>query len=58
MVDARKRITIHEAPPILGIQLKRFEFGKFGSKINRQVKYGETLDLSQHMSKKEVFKNS
>ncbi|KAJ3093178.1 Ubiquitin carboxyl-terminal hydrolase 36 [Quaeritorhiza haematococci] len=52
LVDAKKRITIHRAPPILTIQLKRFDFTRsmFGGKINKVVKFGETLDMTSYMS--------
>ncbi len=49
-VRAKKRITIHEAPNVLTIQLKRFEFGGRGSKISRRVEFDFELDLSPFMS--------
>ncbi len=49
-VRAKKRITIEEAPNVLTIQLKRFEFGGRGSKISKRVEFGMELDLAPFMS--------
>jgi ubiquitin carboxyl-terminal hydrolase 36/42 len=49
-VRAHKQITVHDAPNVLTIQFKRFEFGSFGSKISRRVEFGLTLDLAPYMS--------
>ncbi|KAG8381969.1 hypothetical protein BUALT_Bualt05G0027800 [Buddleja alternifolia] len=48
-VKAWKRLTIHRAPNILTIALKRFQSGRFG-KLNKRVTFPETLDLSPYMS--------
>ena len=37
-VRAVKQITIHEAPNVLTVHLKRFEFGGFGSKLSKKVR--------------------
>lgn len=49
-VRAVKRITIEEAPRVLIVQLKRFEFSLSGRKISRPVDFDEALDLSPFMS--------
>jgi hypothetical protein len=51
-VRAIKRMTVEEAPNVLVIQLKRFEFSLSGRKISKPVEFGETLDLTPYMSKK------
>ncbi|KAJ9184134.1 hypothetical protein P3X46_007905 [Hevea brasiliensis] len=48
-VKAWKRLTIHRAPNILTIALKRFQSGRFG-KLNKRVTFPETLDLSPYTS--------
>ncbi|KAG6555189.1 hypothetical protein Mapa_003228 [Marchantia paleacea] len=50
-VKARKRLTLHEAPNILTIALKRFQTGKFG-KLNKRVTFPEVLDMLPYMSEK------
>ncbi|XP_074276555.1 ubiquitin carboxyl-terminal hydrolase 18-like [Silene latifolia] len=50
-VIAHKRLTIHQAPNILTVTLKRFEGGNFG-KINKKVTFSESLDLCPFMSEK------
>ncbi|KAF8400412.1 hypothetical protein HHK36_013710 [Tetracentron sinense] len=47
-VKAWKRLTIHRAPNILTIALKRFQSGRFG-KLNKRVTFPETLDLGPYM---------
>ena len=49
-VAATKRFAIHRAPNVLTLQLKRFEYGARGGKIDRQVKFSPTLDLAPFMS--------
>lgn len=49
LVDAKKQMTIYDAPNILSIQLKRFTFT--GQKINRHVRFEPTLSLNPFMSK-------
>jgi ubiquitin C-terminal hydrolase len=46
-VDATKWFTVHEAPMVLTIHLKRFTLS--GQKINRQIHYPESLILSKSM---------
>eukprot|EP00249_Psilotum_nudum_P008207 c21118_g1_i1 orf=82-2181(+) len=50
-VEAKKCLTVHEAPNILTIALKRFQGGKFG-KLNKHVSFTEVLDMSPYMSEK------
>lgn len=50
-VKALKRLTVHQAPNILTIALKRFQTGRFG-KLNKRVTFPETLDLSPYVSGK------
>ncbi|KAJ0984241.1 hypothetical protein J5N97_002597 [Dioscorea zingiberensis] len=49
-VKARKQITVHQAPNILTIALKRFESGRFG-KLNKRVTFPENLDLTPYTSR-------
>ncbi|KAK4782840.1 hypothetical protein SAY86_007214 [Trapa natans] len=48
-VKAWKRLTVHRAPNILTIALKRFQSGRFG-KINKKVNFSDTLNLGPYMS--------
>ncbi|KAH9315522.1 hypothetical protein KI387_024149 [Taxus chinensis] len=48
-VKAKKQLTVHEAPNILTIALKRFQSGKFG-KLNKRVIFPETLNMTPYMS--------
>ncbi|XP_021864530.1 ubiquitin carboxyl-terminal hydrolase 18 isoform X2 [Spinacia oleracea] len=48
-VRAWKCLTIHQAPNVLTIALKRFQTGRFG-KINKKIMFPENLDLSTYMS--------
>ncbi|KAJ3533085.1 hypothetical protein NMY22_g7477 [Coprinellus aureogranulatus] len=47
-VTAEKRFTIHEAPIVLTVHLKRFS--PLGRKIGHQVEYDERLNLQPYMS--------
>lgn len=47
-VNAEKRFTIHEAPIVLTVHLKRFS--PLGRKIPHQVEYDEKLSLAPYMS--------
>ncbi|XP_074707146.1 ubiquitin carboxyl-terminal hydrolase 17-like protein 6 [Strix uralensis] len=49
MVTASKRFTVHRAPKVLTVCLKRFEFFT-SSKISKVVEYPEHLDLHPYMS--------
>lgn len=49
-VRAVKQITVEDAPNVLTIHLKRFEYGVFGSKISKRIEFGLTLDLAPYMS--------
>ncbi|KAK8681689.1 hypothetical protein V6N13_054091 [Hibiscus sabdariffa] len=46
---AKKKLTILEAPNVLTIALKRFQFGKFG-KLNKAIRFPEILNLAPYMS--------
>ncbi|KAK3824548.1 MAG: hypothetical protein J3Q66DRAFT_278155 [Benniella sp.] len=48
LVDARKQMTIYDAPKILCIHLKRFTFT--GQKINRHIAFETKLELGSFMS--------
>ncbi|KAG8075095.1 hypothetical protein GUJ93_ZPchr0006g41480 [Zizania palustris] len=48
-VKAQKRLTVHQAPNILTITLKRFQSGRFG-KLNKRVTFPMNLDLTPYMS--------
>jgi ubiquitin carboxyl-terminal hydrolase 36/42 len=51
-VRAAKRLSVHRAPPVLTIHLKRFQFVQMfgGAKINKPIAFPETLDMSPYMS--------
>ncbi|KAF9921188.1 hypothetical protein FBU30_008813 [Linnemannia zychae] len=49
LVDAKKQMTIYDAPNVLCIHLKRFTFT--GQKINRHIRFEPTLSLNSVMSK-------
>ncbi|XP_062229439.1 ubiquitin carboxyl-terminal hydrolase 19-like [Phragmites australis] len=48
-VKARKHLSVHQAPNILTITLKRFQSGRFG-KLNKRVTFPMELDLTPYMS--------
>jgi len=48
-VNAEKRFTIHEAPAVLTVHLKRFS--PLGRKIGHHITYDEALNLQPYMSK-------
>ena len=50
LVPAIKRYTLHKAPKVLLINLKRFEFGKNSHKLSHLVRYPEYLNVAQYMS--------
>lgn len=47
-VDAVKTTTIHEAPNVLMILLKRFHIP--GTKITKKIKFGTTLNIQHFLS--------
>ena len=54
---AAKRLTIHTAPNVLVVHLKRFEhsglgMGSGGGKIGRMVRFETVLDVSEYMSER------
>jgi hypothetical protein len=51
-VNAEKSFTIHDAPQILTVHLKRFT--PTGRKFSRPVAYGEKLNLAPYMSEGQV----
>ena len=48
-VRASKRFWIESPPNILTIHLKRFEFGAYGRKIDKHIKFPTVLDLTPYM---------
>ncbi|EFA75503.1 peptidase C19 family protein [Heterostelium album PN500] len=51
LVKASKRMTIHVAPPVLTVQLKRFSFlGFHGGKISKPVQFDPVLNLTPYMT--------
>ncbi|KAH7294343.1 hypothetical protein KP509_28G067600 [Ceratopteris richardii] len=53
-VKAHKQFKIHDAPHVLTIQFKRFSSsGGFGGKIDKNVHFDRTLDLSPYVNGKE-----
>lgn len=56
-VNATKSMRIHKTPPILTVQLKRFEYSRVSSqfgKIDDKVAFQEKLNLMPWMSDKDV----
>ncbi|KAG4089138.1 cysteine proteinase [Neocallimastix lanati (nom. inval.)] len=54
LTNAQKQITIYQAPMVLTIQLKRFDFTRSfygGGKIGKIVSFDEVLNLNPYMSK-------
>ncbi|XP_024016924.1 ubiquitin carboxyl-terminal hydrolase 23 isoform X1 [Morus notabilis] len=49
-VRARKQLTVHKAPYVLTIHLKRFRAHDPGQKIDKKVTFGPTLDLGPFVS--------
>ena len=49
LVKASKRFWIESAPNVLTVQLKRFEYGAYGRKVDKHVKFPSTLDLTPYM---------
>ncbi|EGG03793.1 uncharacterized protein MELLADRAFT_78495 [Melampsora larici-populina 98AG31] len=47
--DAKKELSVHEAPPILTLHIKRFNFR--GKKINKRIQFSDSLDLNAAMDK-------
>ncbi len=50
VVTAQKQLTVDRAPPILVVQLKRFDVMSGGGKINKTVTFREQLDIAKVMS--------
>lgn len=49
-VKALKQLTVHKAPYVLSIHLKRFGSRAPGQKIDKKVEFGPTLDLKPFVS--------
>ena len=50
-MDAEKQFTLWNLPPVLVVQLKRFDYSSaFGQKINTMIGFEETLDMSPYVS--------
>jgi hypothetical protein len=52
LVRAVKRITIEDAPNVLTIHLKRFDFQRQGRKLSKKVDFTFELDLGPYMSRR------
>lgn len=55
-VKALKQLTIHKAPYVLTIHLKRFHAHDTGQKIKKKVQFGCALDLKPFVSGSNVSK--
>ncbi|OWF47819.1 ubiquitin carboxyl-terminal hydrolase 36-like [Mizuhopecten yessoensis] len=49
-VPAHKRFSIHKAPNILTISLKRFDYNRLMGKVSRHIQFPEKLNLRPYMS--------
>lgn len=49
-VRATKQLTVHKAPYVLSIHLKRFHAYDPGQKINKKVQFDSTLNLKPFVS--------
>jgi ubiquitin carboxyl-terminal hydrolase 36/42 len=52
-VIAEKGFTIHKAPPVLTVHLKRFT--PMGRKLTNPVRYDDSLDMQPYMSEGKVL---
>jgi len=50
VVKAQKQLTVDRPPPVLTIQLKRFDVMSGGGKINKTITFRDQLDIAQVMS--------
>ncbi|RCH79525.1 hypothetical protein CU098_007098, partial [Rhizopus stolonifer] len=50
--EATKQLSIKRIPPVLSIQLKRFEHGTSTSKIETKIKFPIELDLTPYTASK------
>jgi hypothetical protein len=58
-VRATKKFTIERAPNVLALQLKRFEFGAFGGKIDKQARKRDAMQtLHETMQKRCMPRNT
>lgn len=44
-IQATKQMTIHDAPMVLVLHLKRFAFGSFSGKASKHIKFNQFLEL-------------
>lgn len=49
-VRARKQLTVRRPPAVLVLHLKRFAFGRYGSKLTQHVSFPEHLDVGPYLS--------
>ncbi|XP_050394130.1 ubiquitin carboxyl-terminal hydrolase 36 [Patella vulgata] len=49
-VPAHKRFSIHKAPNVLTVQLKRFDYNRMMGKISRHIQFPGKLNLRPYMS--------
>ncbi|KAL3876474.1 hypothetical protein ACJMK2_034317 [Sinanodonta woodiana] len=52
-VPAQKRFSIHKAPNVLTIQLKRFDYNRMFGKVSRHVEFKEKLNIGPYMSSRQ-----
>lgn len=49
-VRALKQLTVHKAPYVLTVHLKRFRAHDPGQKIDKKIQFGSTLDMKPFVS--------
>ena len=54
--DAKKQTLLGKLPLVMTIQLKRFGFSKYGSKISNFVSFPEVLDVGQFAGNRKSIK--
>lgn len=58
-VRALKRFTLHRAPRVLTLHLKRFDYHRLmGGKVNRHIEFGTKLNVRPYMSDRQVCSHS
>ena len=55
-VKAVKQLTIHKAPYVLTVHLKRFGTASIGQKIDKKIDFEPSLDLKRYVSGPTVSK--
>lgn len=54
-VRALKQFTIHRAPKVLTVHLKRFDYHRLmGGKVSRHIEFAQKLDIRNYMSQRQV----